>query len=106
MPSIDTDDIVPGSLQMIVEEVSSAKRMEGQRPTKIAAHDPAIGLPLQIWLQKFGGSYTGQIPDPTGQPYTVSLEAWKGCDPATTFIRVYFKFQQKSLLGTRVNPPP
>ena len=104
MARVDQSDIVPGSLQLIVEEVPASKQMPKQRAARIEAHDPAIGQSLKVWLDKFGGAYSGEIPDPTGRPTTVSLDAWKGRDPNATFVRVYFRFQQKSLLGTRVTP--
>jgi hypothetical protein len=98
VPRIDPDDILPESVELVVEEATA----EG-RPRFVGG--PRPGSSLAGWRAKLGGD-VGWIRDPLGRQARVSLEPWAGRDPDATWIRVYFKFRQRSLIGTRRPPDP
>jgi hypothetical protein len=96
VPRIDPDDILAESVELVVEEDAaqeSPRFVGGPRP----------GSPLADWRARLGGD-VGWIRDPLGREARVSLEPWAGRGPSATWIRVYLKFRQRSLIGTR-RPP-
>ena len=66
MSRIAPNDIIPESLQFILEEVPAAKRRVADSLERISAADPPTGVPLHRFLDRFGGAYTAHLSDPPG----------------------------------------
>ena len=59
------------------------------------------GRSLGAWVADFGG-YQFQLRGPDGKDYDISIAAWQGRDPATTFLSIGFKYINTNLVGTKL----
>ena len=78
------------STRVVIEEIAATDReviqVEGERVTR-------RGNSLAELIRQIGG-YEGELVQPsTGTRFPVSLERWRGRDPESTWLVVYFHIE-------------